>query len=103
MTTSESFDKMRSLVNDILPKAKVCLFGSRASFKAHEESDWDLLIIDVNPVDRKIKARILKALFPLSLEIGAFIQIVLVSDNDWKKNPAYYSLRLSVNRNPTLV
>jgi uncharacterized protein len=102
MSTEETFAKMKDVVRSVLPEAKVILFGSRASNMVHDESDWDLLILEEGFVDRKVKRAVQDALYPLSIEIGAFINIVLANEKSWNENPAYYSLKLSISRKPVI-
>ncbi len=45
LNKAEILSKIKSLVEDEIPDAKVYLFGSRATGKVHEESDWDILIL----------------------------------------------------------
>jgi predicted nucleotidyltransferase len=102
MTTEETFAKIKDIVHTVLPEAKVILFGSRASDTATDESDWDLLILDKSLVDRAVKRSVQDALFPYSLQIGSFINIVVANDKQWNENPAYYSLKLSLSSKPSI-
>jgi predicted nucleotidyltransferase len=98
----ETFDRIKQIVHSNLPSATVLLFGSRASNTYNSESDWDILILDKHPVNRKIKRKVQDALYPFSLEIEAFINIILANETEWNENPAYYSIRLSISRKPVL-
>ena len=91
---------IKSQIREILPEAEVILFGSRANDTAHEESDWDILVIINNAVDRrKLKKSIHNKIFPLSVAIGSFINVLLLTKTDWQRDPSYYSLRQSVAQN----
>ena len=79
-------------IHMILPSAKVNLFGSRARGTHWQESDWDILILTEQPVTTSIKSEIHTKLFPLSVQIGAFINTLTISENEWLNNPSYYSL-----------
>ena len=96
------FESIKNQIHGILPNASVFLFGSRANNTVHDESDWDILILEQSVVDRKIKRSIHDALYPVSLKIGAFINMVLANEKEWNENPSYYSLRLSISRKPVL-
>lgn len=96
MTTKETFALIKKTVQDITPDADVSLFGSRANHTATEESDWDVLILTKYSVPKKVKQEIQEKLFPLSLSLSSFINIVVVSKKEWKENPAYYSLQQSI-------
>ncbi|MCL2042286.1 MAG: nucleotidyltransferase domain-containing protein [Bacteroidales bacterium] len=49
---SQIFNEIRALKRQILPNEKVILFGSQARGDAHEDSDWDLLVL----LDKEKKA-----------------------------------------------
>ena len=38
--------------------------------------------------------------FPLSVVIGSFINVLLLTARDWKKDPSYYALRQSLAQVP---
>lgn len=102
MLASNTFDQIKETIHGILPSAKVYLFGSRANNTQHDESDWDVLILDEDRVNRQTKRKIQDALYPLSLKIGSFINILLANEKEWNENPAYYSIKLSISRKPVL-
>jgi len=102
MSGENTFEQIKQIIHGILPSAKVYLFGSRANNTQHDESDWDVLILDEGPVTRQIKRKIQDALFPFSLKIGSFINILLANKKEWDGNPAYYSIKLSISRKPVL-
>ena len=77
----------------MLPDASVSLFGSRAYGIPHDESDWDILILIKEPVTNVIKNNIHDAVFPISVQIAAFINTLIVQKNDWESNPTYYSIQ----------
>lgn len=89
---------IKSKVQAIVPGAKVLLFGSRAYGIPSKESDWDILILTEQPVNSAIKKDIHTSLFPLSVEIGSFINTLIVQKNDWANNPSYYSLQQTVKQ-----
>ena len=102
MTNTETLGRMKQLVQTVLPEAKIILFGSRANNTATEESDWDLLILDKNTVDKKTRWAVHDVLYPLSLELFTVINTVVANEDEWKSNPGWYALRLSVSRNPVI-
>ena len=87
-------------IRKVLPSASVSLFGSRATGMFHDESDWDILILSKQPVDRKIKQSIHNVLFPFSVQLGAFINTLVVQEDDWLNNPVWYSLQQSIGAIP---
>lgn len=92
------FLRIKNKIHKVLPDAKVFLFGSRANGNVHEESDWDILILLQKTPDKIIKNLIHETVFPISLEIGAHISTIIVSEDDWNNNPSYYALHQSVSQ-----
>ena len=84
-------------IQQIVPQAKILLFGSRAYGIPMDESDWDILILIKQPVTSGIKNRIHTALFPVSVQIGAFINAMAIQETEWVNNPSYYSLQQTVS------
>lgn len=84
-------------VQQAVPGAAVFLFGSRAYGNPTEESDWDILVLTRQPVTPQLKKNVHSAIFPISVQISAFINILILQESEWKNNPAYYSLHQSVD------
>jgi len=42
---NQILENIRTLKRQILPNEKLILFGSQARGDAHEDSDWDLLVL----------------------------------------------------------
>ncbi len=98
-TKQEILVSIKSQVWRVLPGADIILFGTRANNLFTEESDWDILVLSDKPVTKTIKQTIHDKIFPLSVSIGAFINILVVSRKDWQQNPSYYSLRKTIALN----
>jgi predicted nucleotidyltransferase len=96
MGKDDILSSIKSQILKAAPGAKIMLFGSRAYGTPTEESDWDILILTTQPVNTALKRNIHDTLFPISLRIAAFINTVIVEENEWHKNPSYYSLYQSV-------
>src|SRR5688572_8097334 len=91
---------LKSQIREVIPEAEIIVFGSRVNNTAHEESDWDILVVTNNAIDRKkVKQAIHDKIFPLSVAIGSFINVLLLTARDWKKSPSYYALRQSLAQN----
>jgi len=88
--------RIKQLVQQTVPDAKVLLFGSRADGSATEESDWDILVLTKRAVNAGLKKTVLQNIFPLSVEIGSFINLLMVQEQDWHTNPSYYSLQQTI-------
>jgi len=98
-TSEQILLSVKKQVLQILPDAEVILFGSRATSTAHDESDWDILVLSNQLVTPALKRILHNTIFPLSVAAGVFINVLLVSQKDWKQNPSYYSLKKSIANN----
>jgi predicted nucleotidyltransferase len=80
------------------PKAEVILFGSHARGQAHDESDWDILILIDRPKnDRSVEAKYRNEMFELELELGEPISTFVYSKQDWETrhvhSPLYQNIK----------
>ncbi|MBN3035658.1 MAG: nucleotidyltransferase domain-containing protein [Bacteroidales bacterium] len=67
------------------PRADVILFGSHARGDAHDESDWDVLIlIDRPKKSRSVEEMYRQVIFQLELELGEPISTLIYSKRDWE-------------------
>jgi uncharacterized protein len=92
----EILSKIKSLVKEKIPDAKVYLFGSRVTGKVHQESDWDVLALTSLKVTRELKDNVREKLFPLKNGDYFFIDLKIVNEKDWYESPSYYVLRHSI-------
>ena len=90
---------IKSAVLQVLPDAQVILFGSQVNEKAHDESDWDILVLINSTVTPKLKQTLHNTIFPLSVSAGVFINFLLVAKKDWQQSPSFYSLKSSIANN----
>ena len=99
-TREQILTTIKSQIKEVIPEAEIILFGSRVNNTAHEESDWDILVVTNNVIDRKkVKQDIHEEIFPLSVAIASFINVLLLTTRDLKKHPSYYALRQSLAQN----
>lgn len=89
-------DQIKKAVQEIVPGAKVILFGSRVTGNIHEESDWDILVLTRDKPDRKLKIALRDRLYLLLNTTGAYISSIVTSEYEWENNAAYYSLQKSI-------
>jgi len=87
---------IKNRIQNAIPGAKIFLFGSRAYGIPTEESDWDILVLTREPATAAMKKEIHTTLFPLSVQIGSFINTLIVQESDWLNNPSYYSLHQTI-------
>lgn len=84
----------RDLVREVAPDATVILYGSRARGDAKHESDYDLLILTDS--EERIEERIRSKLYPLELETGAVLSLVVLERKQWY-SPLYQAMPFSQN------
>ena len=96
MTKEEILAAIKEKILSVVPDAKIMLFGSRARGDWHEESDWDILVLTEQEVTHELDDKVFKAVYPITLEIFNPINFILVNENDWLNNPAYYALSLGI-------
>ena len=91
-------EKCRKEISNIEPKADVILFGSRARGDAEPESDYDIIIFTDHEATLKREDTFRCQLYPIELETGAVITVMLVTKKDWdsplqKAMPLYQNIR----------
>lgn len=92
----EILAKIKLLVREEIPDAKVYLFGSRVTGKVHEESDWDILILTEKIYPKSLEWLVHDKLFPLGISIGSVFNFILATQDEWEHHPAYYSLQKGI-------
>lgn len=73
----------RDAVWEVTPRATVILYGSRARRDATPESDYDLLVLVEEPLTRGLQDRIGDRLYPLELEFGEVLSLVVYEKRLW--------------------
>jgi predicted nucleotidyltransferase len=99
----EILNEIKKIVQQIIPDAQVFLFGSRATGKWHEESDWDILILTKNKYPRSMRWTIFEKLLPLGNSISSLISVIVEQEDEWFNNAAYYALRLNAEPEKILI
>ncbi|MEO6537980.1 MAG: nucleotidyltransferase domain-containing protein [Ferruginibacter sp.] len=99
---NEILKKIKVIVHQSVPGAKIFLFGSRAGGKTDEESDWDILILTEKKYPKTMRWQIQDSLFSLSVKLHTYIDITLAKESEWNSAPEYYSLKLDIQKNKSL-
>ncbi len=91
--------KIKNLIVQEDPDAKVILYGSRARGTESNESDWDILVLLNKPnVSFKDEQKIRHKLFDIELETGESISTFVYSLNDWNTRLSVTPLYSNVKR-----
>lgn len=79
-----TLDRIKKIIMDKDPSAKIYLYGSRARGSMKPDSDWDLLIlIDNEKVTRDVERNVTYPLYDLEFEIGEVISPMVYSEKEW--------------------
>jgi Predicted nucleotidyltransferases len=80
-------DSIKETLKHVMPPdAKVILFGSQAQGNAHVNSDWDILILlNKIKIEHTDFDNVAYPLMELGWNIGAEINPILYTHEDWKK------------------
>ena len=85
MTNQQTIlDRIKSIVLDKDPLAKVYLYGSRARGTMKPDSDWDLLILlNKDKITTEVERNVTYPLYDLEFEIGEVISPIVYSEKEW--------------------
>ena len=92
-------DEIKLIILQQVSDATIYLFGSRATGKVHEESDWDILVISDSKISVKKKHAIQNILYNITLKKGAYFDLVFSYKEEWERTGRYYSLQESIGNN----
>jgi len=87
MIDEATIERLVELLRGAAPRATVMLFGSYARGDAGEQSDLDLLVIEPNPLARRIEAARLRAVLR---PLGYSVDLLVVNEEtfrEWRQTP----------------
>lgn len=78
--------RIKSIIHQYDPNAKVYLYGSRATGKVHPESDWDVLILLSSDVlTSEMERKVTSPLYDLEFDTGEVISPSVYTQEEWHK------------------
>lgn len=82
---TEVLEKIREVARKNVPQGgRVLLYGSRARGDAHEDSDWDLLVIlNKSKLERSDYDNVVYPFTALGWDLGEMIIPVIFTANEW--------------------
>lgn len=91
--------RIKSLIKEIEPDAKVILYGSTARGDSLEDSDIDLLIlVSKNNITRKEEKRIKYPLYDLEFDTGQIISPIIIGALEWENKHSVTPLYKNITR-----
>ena len=97
-------DRIKEIVLEKDPLAKIYLYGSRARGTMNVDSDWDLLILLNNDkITTDIERNVTYPLYDLEFEIGEIISPMVYSERDWNLRQSITSFYSIVMREGKLL
>ena len=73
----------KAAIREVAPEASVILYGSRARGDAHEDSDYDLLVLVDREVDMDLERAVVDRLVPLEGQTGRVLTVLIYSRSQW--------------------
>jgi len=99
MKTSDTkiLNRIKRIVKDKEPSAKIYLYGSRSRGTAKDDSDWDLLILlNKDNITTETEKEITYPLYDLEFDTGEVISPMVYSEKEWnskyKVTPFYQNV-----------
>jgi uncharacterized protein len=85
-STQNIASRIKSIIEQYDPNAKVYLYGSRATGKVHHESDWDVLILlSSDFVTTEMERKVTSPLYDLEFDTGEVISPSVYTQKEWSK------------------
>lgn len=70
-------------VKEVDPSADVILFGSQARGDNRPDSDWDVLVVTNESINKTYESALLRRLVSLQVALGIDVNYVIRSKTDW--------------------
>lgn len=97
-------DLIEQNVHEVEPTAQVWLYGSRVRGEAHEDSDWDVLVLSAkDKLSFKEEERFMDNICNLMVSTGQAIQLFAYGVKDWHTRHAVTPFYQSVQSEAVLL
>jgi predicted nucleotidyltransferase len=83
------FDEIQTLKRQILPNERLILFGSQARGDARPDSDWDLLLLLKNSMNKEEYEDKTYEFVKMGWNYGTYFSIKIFTEYDWKKGKIF--------------
>ena len=91
--------RIKQNVHEVDPQAEVWLYGSRARGTAHEESDWDILVLTPQPtLSTSAESLLVDHMCDLIVETGEVVQLFAYGKDDWHRRHSMTPFYQNVQR-----
>lgn len=81
---SRLLSRIKAIIAEQDPAAKIYLYGSRSRSTAERNSDWDLLILlKKNSISLEDEQKITSPLYDLEFDTGEMISPMIYSEKEW--------------------
>ncbi len=80
----ELLQRVKQVVQSLLPDAKVVLYGSRARGDAAPDSDWDFLVFTDEPVSFDIEQQLWHRLYEVEIDLGEVVSAFIKNRAEWE-------------------
>ena len=99
MTEKAMLQRIKQNVHEVDPQAEVWLYGSRARGTAHEESDWDILVLTPQPtLSTSAESRFVNHMCDLIVETGEVVKLFAYGKDDWHRRHSMTPFYQNVQR-----
>lgn len=102
--SSKILSRIKTIVAEKFPDAKIYLYGSRARNNASLNSDWDLLIlINEDKIDPDLEREITYPIYDLEFETGEVISPMVYSEKEWNEKYSFTSYHSNISKEGILL
>lgn len=94
----EILQRAKAAILAVEPRAEVLLFGSRARGEAHEDSDFDLMILTPEEVRVLERGPYYDGIVDIDIEYGELLSLHFEPLDRWRERKSYHPFLRQVDR-----